>query len=147
MSLLLQRGHCSNIWLAHVLLNSQCTAIRKGMEITFGRAFVFFARLSRRIPFSVGHGCIGNMSGVFGLSGAWPCAATFAPPPHPRRAHRRAKLSHMAASERFLIAAIRNTPPHLPYLSLSTPSSHLPLSCRPSDAGRYAADEWLCSRP
>ena len=98
--LLLQRGqeqgHCSsNIWLAHVLLNSQCTAIRKGMEHTFGRAFVFFARLSRRIPISVGRGCIRNRSGVFGLSGAWPCAATFA-------AARIAKFIHVRPSRCFL---------------------------------------------
>jgi hypothetical protein len=99
-SLLLQRGqeqgHCSsNIWLAHVLLNSQCTAIRKGMEHSFRRAFVFLARLSRRAPLSVGRGCIGNRSGVFGLSGAWPCAATFA-------AARIAKFIHVRSSRCFL---------------------------------------------
>ena len=52
----------------------------------------------------------------------------------------RAKLSHMAASERFLIAArlwdatpcLPLHPPHLPYVSLSTPSSYLPLSFFPS---------------
>ena len=48
--------------------------------------------------------------------------------------------SHMAASERFLIAArlwdatpcLPLHPPHLPYVSLSTPSSYLPLSFFPS---------------